>query len=75
MPSCCFSLLDAIAWPAEKGARNYIHAALDDTTPGAFISCCKQREPANLVTSPEGQRLQKKFWGEISKLYESIMSS
>ena len=47
---------------------------LTETSPGAFISCCKERAPAKMITDNEGQRMQEKFWAEAMELYRSLAS-
>ena len=65
-------IFGGLAGTTEKGSRNYIHAVLTDTSPGAFINCCRERAPATLVTNKDGQKVQKKFFDESIKLYRSM---
>ena len=65
-------IFDGLAWPTEKGSRNYIYAVLTNTSPAAFIYNCKERAPASLITSPEGQKVQKRLWSESIALWKSL---
>lgn len=61
-----------IAWTTEKGARNFLFAGVSDFTSGAYITDCKETEPAPFVGSEKGQKVQKQIWGELSDLWISL---
>lgn len=63
--------MNAIAWSTEKGARNYLYAATQDTKPGAYISYATEYEPSAFVQSEKGHQVQKKLFGELKDFWVS----
>lgn len=62
-------MLNRIAWSAERGTRNYLYAATQDTEPGAYISRCKVIQPSKYVLSEKGQKVQKKLFEELKAFW------
>lgn len=58
-----------IAWSTEKGARNYLYAATQDTEPGAYISQCQVTPISDFAQSEKGQMLQKKLFEELKSVW------
>lgn len=65
--------MNYIAWPAEFGSRNYMHAITTNTSPGAFICLCKEKAPSAFVVSEEGRAMQSKFWRECVGLWKGLV--
>jgi retinol dehydrogenase-12 len=57
-------IFNAISWSAEKGARNFLYAATQNTTPGAFINHCHEQPVSTFVASSIGRTTQEKYWKE-----------
>jgi len=68
--SWIYVIVDAlIAWPAERGSRQLIFAALgyeerEDELNGVYISSSTITEPSDFVISDEGKVVQKQVWDE-----------
>lgn len=60
-----------MAWSTEKGARNYLYAATQDTQPGAYVSYAREYEPSAFVQSEKGHQVQKKLFGELRDFWIS----
>ncbi|KAF9641621.1 Short-chain dehydrogenase/reductase SDR [Lasiodiplodia theobromae] len=57
----------------EEGARNFVHCAAAGTDyHGQYVSDGVPKEPAALVLSEEGGRLQKQVWAELRDILEGI---
>lgn len=57
----------------EEGARNFVHcAAAGPDYHGQYVSDGVPKEPAALVLSEEGGRLQKQVWAELRDILEGI---
>lgn len=69
-------MLDSLAWTTEKGARNFVYAALaDDFESGSFLFGARPRDPSTAnVTSEHGQALQKRAWGELTDEWRRLDS-
>ncbi|KAF2428072.1 NAD(P)-binding protein [Tothia fuscella] len=57
----------------EVGARTLVHAThAGEESHGKYLSDCAVREPAPLVLSEQGQKLQEKVWSELKEKLEKI---
>lgn len=57
----------------EEGARNFVHCACAGTDyHGQYVSDGVPKEPATLVLSEEGGKLQKQVWAELKDILEGI---
>jgi hypothetical protein len=64
-----------LARSTEAGSRTLVHAGLSGVeSHGKYLSDCQVEEPAAIVTSEEGQRLQRKVWEELEEILEGIKS-
>ncbi|KAF2109343.1 hypothetical protein BDV96DRAFT_615734 [Lophiotrema nucula] len=62
-----------LARSTEVGSRTLVHAASQGPeTHGEYLSNCTITQPAPLVLSAEGYKLQERVWGELSKRLEAI---
>ncbi|KAF2159611.1 hypothetical protein M409DRAFT_70922 [Zasmidium cellare ATCC 36951] len=62
-----------LARTTEKGSRTLIHAgSRGSQTHGKYLSNCKIAEPSDIVTGPEGKKLQERLWIELTQKLENI---
>lgn len=62
-----------LARPTEVGSRTLVHGAGSGAeTHGEFLSACKIAQTATLVRSEEGQKAQKRLYGELMEKLDKI---
>lgn len=66
-------MIALMARTPEMGSRNLVYAGSQGAeTHGQYLADCKITPPAPIVTSDEGQTLQKRVWNELLQKLESI---
>lgn len=65
-------IFNAIAWSAEKGARNFLYSSTQPTMPGAFIHHCRETPVSTFVVSPKGRETQEKYWKECLDIFRKL---
>lgn len=56
---------------AEAGARTIVHAAAaGPETHGKWLDTCEIREPSAYVRSEEGEKMQRRVYGELMEVLE-----
>ncbi|KAM0746966.1 hypothetical protein T439DRAFT_329239 [Meredithblackwellia eburnea MCA 4105] len=61
-----------MARPTSEGAKNLVWAAVGDTPPGAYVSCCRPTPEAQWTTIDSGRALEQKVWEEMAAEWVKI---
>jgi hypothetical protein len=60
--------MNAVAWSAEKGSRNFLFAS-QNPTPGAYIRLCREAAVSNFIVSSKGRETQERYWAEAVAIF------
>ncbi|KAM0746968.1 NAD(P)-binding protein [Meredithblackwellia eburnea MCA 4105] len=58
-------IANKLARATSDGAKNLVWASLEDTPPGAYVSCCRATPAAKWTTSETGQAMERRLWEEL----------
>lgn len=65
------AILNRLSWSAEKGARNFLYATTQNTSPGSYISACAEVPVSTFVASELGRQTQVKYWKECRGVWKA----
>ncbi|KAM0746967.1 NAD(P)-binding protein [Meredithblackwellia eburnea MCA 4105] len=59
-------IMNKLSRATSEGAKNLVWAAVEDTPPGAYVSCCRASPEAKWTTIESGRALERKLWDEMT---------
>ncbi|KAJ7185753.1 retinol dehydrogenase [Mycena filopes] len=73
LPLIARAMIQMLGWPPSYGALNILHALIDETPSGIYISRSRTQNTAYWLTTAHGEEVGDRVWAEMVRVWESAL--